>query len=94
MSLFRGSQKWPLSFCHKCALGHSIVLALSQIVFFISITDIGVLFFFIAGHEAAFAAFLCCLCKVGVLRVDDQLAIIFKVFDRCVSEHYTEILAF
>ncbi|KAL2100067.1 hypothetical protein ACEWY4_004461 [Coilia grayii] len=34
------------------------------------------------GHEAAFAAFLCCLCKIGVLRVDDQLAIIFKVFDR------------
>ncbi|XP_041098683.1 serine/threonine-protein phosphatase 2A activator isoform X3 [Polyodon spathula] len=34
------------------------------------------------GHEAAFAAFLCCLCKIGVLRVDDQLAIVFKVFDR------------
>ncbi|XP_053473881.1 serine/threonine-protein phosphatase 2A activator isoform X1 [Ictalurus furcatus] len=34
------------------------------------------------GHEAAFAAFLCCLCKVGALRVEDQLAIIFKVFDR------------
>ncbi|KAM6986454.1 serine/threonine-protein phosphatase 2A activator isoform 1-T1 [Aplochiton taeniatus] len=34
------------------------------------------------GHEAAFAAFLCCLCKIGALRVDDQLAIIFKVFDR------------
>ncbi|KAJ7308501.1 hypothetical protein JRQ81_009065 [Phrynocephalus forsythii] len=34
------------------------------------------------GHEAAFAAFLCCLCKIGVLRVDDQLAIVFKVFSR------------
>ncbi|XP_028828822.1 serine/threonine-protein phosphatase 2A activator [Denticeps clupeoides] len=34
------------------------------------------------GHEAAFAAFLCCLCKIGALRVEDQLAIIFKVFDR------------
>ncbi|KAJ8386705.1 hypothetical protein AAFF_G00166540 [Aldrovandia affinis] len=34
------------------------------------------------GHEAAFAAFLCCLCKVGALRVDDQLSIVFKVFDK------------
>ncbi|KAM4634517.1 serine/threonine-protein phosphatase 2A activator [Polymixia lowei] len=34
------------------------------------------------GHEAAFATFLCCLCKVGALMVDDQLAIIFKVFNR------------
>ncbi|MBN3319779.1 PTPA phosphatase, partial [Atractosteus spatula] len=34
------------------------------------------------GHEAAFAAFLCCLCKIGALRVEDQLAIVFKVFDR------------
>uniref|UniRef100_A0A6Q2X2R5 Serine/threonine-protein phosphatase 2A activator n=1 Tax=Esox lucius TaxID=8010 RepID=A0A6Q2X2R5_ESOLU len=34
------------------------------------------------GHEAAFAIFLCCLCKIGALTVDDQLAIIFKVFDR------------
>ncbi|XP_053551712.1 serine/threonine-protein phosphatase 2A activator [Bombina bombina] len=34
------------------------------------------------GHEAAFAAFLCCLCKIGVLKVDDQLAIVFKVFNR------------
>ncbi|XP_032905228.1 serine/threonine-protein phosphatase 2A activator isoform X1 [Amblyraja radiata] len=34
------------------------------------------------GHEAAFAAFLCCLCKIGVLKVDDQLAIVFGVFDR------------
>ncbi|KAJ8261066.1 hypothetical protein COCON_G00167890 [Conger conger] len=32
------------------------------------------------GHEAAFAAFLCCLCKIGALRVEDQLAIVFKVF--------------
>ncbi|KAG9342209.1 hypothetical protein JZ751_016711 [Albula glossodonta] len=34
------------------------------------------------GHEAAFAAFLCCLCKIGALRVEDQLSIVFKVFDR------------
>lgn len=34
------------------------------------------------GHEAAFAAFLCCLCKVGVLGENDQLAMVFKVFDR------------
>ncbi|XP_034090113.1 serine/threonine-protein phosphatase 2A activator [Gymnodraco acuticeps] len=34
------------------------------------------------GHEAAFAAFLCCLCKVGALKVDDQLAIVFLVFNR------------
>ncbi|KAG7221227.1 hypothetical protein INR49_017444 [Caranx melampygus] len=37
------------------------------------------------GHEAAFAAFLCCLCKVGALRVDDQMAIVFKVFNRYLS---------
>lgn len=35
-----------------------------------------------SGHEAAFAAFLCCLCKVGALRPSDQLAIVFKVFNR------------
>ncbi|XP_012824572.1 serine/threonine-protein phosphatase 2A activator isoform X2 [Xenopus tropicalis] len=34
------------------------------------------------GHEAAFAAFLCCLCKIGILKVDDQLAIVFRVFNR------------
>ncbi|XP_072344969.1 serine/threonine-protein phosphatase 2A activator isoform X2 [Scyliorhinus torazame] len=34
------------------------------------------------GHEAAFAAFLCCLCKIGVLKEDDQLAIVFCIFDR------------
>uniref|UniRef100_A0A8C5B2F3 Serine/threonine-protein phosphatase 2A activator n=1 Tax=Gadus morhua TaxID=8049 RepID=A0A8C5B2F3_GADMO len=34
------------------------------------------------GHEAAFAAFLCCLCKVGALRVDDQMAMVFRVFNR------------
>lgn len=38
--------------------------------------------FYSPGHEAAFAAFLCCLCKIGVLRVDDQIAIVFKVFNR------------
>lgn len=34
------------------------------------------------GHEAAFAAFLFCLCKIGVLQGDDQLAMVFKVFNR------------
>ncbi|KAG8554785.1 hypothetical protein GDO81_003893 [Engystomops pustulosus] len=34
------------------------------------------------GHEAAFAAFLFCLCKIRVLQGDDQLAIVFKVFNR------------
>ncbi|XP_069093151.1 serine/threonine-protein phosphatase 2A activator isoform X3 [Pleurodeles waltl] len=34
------------------------------------------------GHEAAFAAFLCCLCKIGVLKADDQLAIVFRLFNR------------
>ncbi|XP_077478983.1 serine/threonine-protein phosphatase 2A activator isoform X2 [Stigmatopora argus] len=37
------------------------------------------------GHEAAFAAFLCCLCKVGALKVDDQLAIVFKIFNKYLS---------
>ncbi|TDH01736.1 hypothetical protein EPR50_G00165810 [Perca flavescens] len=37
------------------------------------------------GHEAAFAAFLCCLCKVGALRVDDQLAIVFQVFNKYLA---------
>uniref|UniRef100_A0A8C3ARL3 Serine/threonine-protein phosphatase 2A activator n=1 Tax=Cyclopterus lumpus TaxID=8103 RepID=A0A8C3ARL3_CYCLU len=40
---------------------------------------------YITCHEAAFAAFLCCLCKVGALRVDDQLAIVFKVFNRYLA---------
>lgn len=40
--------------------------------------------FLCAGHEAAFAAFLCCLCKVGALRMEDQLAIVFRVFDKLV----------
>ncbi|XP_036823113.1 serine/threonine-protein phosphatase 2A activator-like [Oncorhynchus mykiss] len=34
------------------------------------------------GHKAALAVFFCCLCKIRALRVDDQLAIIFKVFGR------------
>ncbi|XP_061554279.1 serine/threonine-protein phosphatase 2A activator isoform X3 [Phycodurus eques] len=37
------------------------------------------------GHEAAFAAFLCCLCKVGALKVDDQMAIVFRVFNKYLS---------
>lgn len=36
----------------------------------------------LAGHEAAFAAFLCCLCKIGVLGTEDQLAVVFQVFTR------------
>lgn len=40
--------------------------------------------FLCAGHEAAFAAFLCCLCKVGALRMEDQMAIVFQVFDKLV----------
>lgn len=39
----------------------------------------------ISGHEAAFAAFLCCLCKIGVLGTEDQLAMVFKVFTRWAS---------
>lgn len=35
-----------------------------------------------AGHEAAFAAFLCCVCKIGALGTEDQLAMVFKVFTR------------
>ncbi|XP_072311285.1 serine/threonine-protein phosphatase 2A activator-like [Eucyclogobius newberryi] len=34
------------------------------------------------GHEEAFTEFLCCLCKVGALEVEDRLAMVFKVFDR------------
>lgn len=41
--------------------------------------------FLCTGHEAGFAAFLCCLCKVGALRIEDQLAIVFKVFEKLVN---------
>lgn len=34
------------------------------------------------GHELAFVAFLCCLCKIGALIEDDCTAICLKVFDR------------
>ncbi|XP_056137995.1 serine/threonine-protein phosphatase 2A activator [Lampris incognitus] len=37
------------------------------------------------GHEAAFATFLCCLCKIGALKADDQLAIVFRVFNRYLA---------
>jgi len=33
------------------------------------------------GHEAAFAAFLCCLYKVRVLTPDDRIAVVTKVFE-------------
>ena len=34
------------------------------------------------GHEASFAAFLCCLYKMRVLSPQDQVAIVNKVFDK------------
>ena len=34
------------------------------------------------GHEASFAAFLCCLYKIRVLSPPDQLAIVNKVFNK------------
>uniref|UniRef100_A0A1A8GU57 Serine/threonine-protein phosphatase 2A activator n=2 Tax=Nothobranchius korthausae TaxID=1143690 RepID=A0A1A8GU57_9TELE len=42
------------------------------------------------GHEAAFAAFLCCLCKVGALRAEDQLAIVFKVMRKLQKTYRME----
>ena len=39
---------------------------------------------FFAGHEACFAAFLCCLFKLRVLDQGDCVAIVFKVFQRQV----------
>ncbi|KAK6196227.1 hypothetical protein SNE40_001492 [Patella caerulea] len=35
-----------------------------------------------SGHEMAFAAFLCCLFKVGVLKPDDFIATVLKIFER------------
>ncbi|XP_030840251.1 serine/threonine-protein phosphatase 2A activator [Strongylocentrotus purpuratus] len=37
------------------------------------------------GHEMAFAAFLCCLCKLNVLVPSDSLALVNKVFVRYVD---------
>ena len=37
------------------------------------------------GHEASFAAFLCCLYKMRVLTPQDQTAIVNKVFDKYLS---------
>lgn len=34
------------------------------------------------GHELSFAAFLCCLYKLGVLKEEDAPALILKVFER------------
>lgn len=34
------------------------------------------------GHELAFVAFLCCLCKLGALTPEDYLAVGLKVMDR------------
>nr|CAB3265273.1 serine/threonine-protein phosphatase 2A activator-like [Phallusia mammillata] len=33
------------------------------------------------GHEAAFAAFLCCLCKIRVLKPEDHVPLVTKVFN-------------
>ncbi|XP_040013101.1 serine/threonine-protein phosphatase 2A activator isoform X4 [Xiphias gladius] len=63
----------------KCAAAPEIAVYLKESVGNPTRIDYG------TGHEAAFAAFLCCLCKVGALRVDDQLAIVFKVFNRYLS---------
>uniref|UniRef100_A0AAQ4NNT4 Serine/threonine-protein phosphatase 2A activator n=1 Tax=Gasterosteus aculeatus aculeatus TaxID=481459 RepID=A0AAQ4NNT4_GASAC len=59
----------------RCAAAPEIAVYLKEAVGNATRIDYG------TGHEAAFAAFLCCLCKVGALRVDDQLAIVFKVFN-------------
>uniref|UniRef100_A0A671VDF4 Serine/threonine-protein phosphatase 2A activator n=1 Tax=Sparus aurata TaxID=8175 RepID=A0A671VDF4_SPAAU len=63
----------------RCAAAPEIAVYLKESVGNATRIDYG------TGHEAAFAAFLCCLCKVGALRVDDQLAIVFKVFNRYLS---------
>uniref|UniRef100_A0A0B7BU89 Serine/threonine-protein phosphatase 2A activator n=1 Tax=Arion vulgaris TaxID=1028688 RepID=A0A0B7BU89_9EUPU len=34
------------------------------------------------GHEFSFVAFLCCLCKLGVLREEDFPAIVLQLFER------------
>lgn len=45
---------------------------------------------FLPGHEASFAAFLCCLFKLRVLDQSDCAAIVFKVFQRLISA-FTQI---
>ncbi|XP_029622546.1 serine/threonine-protein phosphatase 2A activator-like [Salmo trutta] len=42
----------------------------------------------LSHHKAAFVVFFCCLCKITTLKVDDQLAIIFKVFDSQLGSQY------
>ncbi|KAJ8388793.1 hypothetical protein AAFF_G00130260 [Aldrovandia affinis] len=37
------------------------------------------------GHNAAFAAFLHDHCKMGTVGVEDQLVIIFRLYDRCLE---------
>ena len=37
---------------------------------------------FILGHELAFVAFLCCLFKIGVLKEEDSVAAVFRLFNR------------
>ncbi|CAB1440901.1 unnamed protein product [Pleuronectes platessa] len=63
----------------KCAAAPEIAVYLKESVGNPTRIDYG------TGHEAAFAAFLCCLCKVGALGADDRLAIVFRVFNRYLS---------
>ncbi|KAG7271967.1 hypothetical protein CRUP_023847, partial [Coryphaenoides rupestris] len=60
---------------HSAAAAQEVAVYLKEAVGNATRIDYG------TGHEAAFAAFLCCLCKVGVLTADDQMAIVFKVFN-------------
>lgn len=34
------------------------------------------------GHEAAFACFICCLFKIRLLKPDDKIAVVFKIFQK------------
>jgi hypothetical protein len=42
---------------------------------------------FLAGHEASFTAFLCCLFQLNVLEENDYIATVFRIFKRQV--HFT-----
>ncbi|TNM92387.1 serine/threonine-protein phosphatase 2A activator [Takifugu flavidus] len=63
----------------KCAAAPEIAVYLKESVGNATRIDYG------TGHEAAFAAFLCCLCKIGALGTEDQLAMVFKVFTSYLS---------
>ncbi|XP_034048542.1 serine/threonine-protein phosphatase 2A activator [Thalassophryne amazonica] len=64
---------------HKTAASPEIAVYLKESVGNPTRIDYG------TGHEAAFVAFLCCLCKVGALGRDDQLALVFTVFNRYLN---------